>query len=1397
MESLAAYIPMDRRQAMVKGEDLPDRTEGAALFADISGYTPLVATLVEKYSPKIGADKGTQVINHVFEQLITWVHNYRGSVIGFGGDSLTCWFDGDHGLRATACALAMQDVMAQLAQNPPWPDLSEPLRLTVGVAAGPARRFRIGGPAARYLDVLAGQTVDRAAAAEKKSEPDKVALSAEVVAQRGNEVNLTEWRLDSKTGERFALVAGLTSQVEPAPWPPLPLAGTAINGLTAAQLRPWLLPPVYERVRYGQQQLLGEYRPIVVLFMHFSGLNYDGDDLAGEKLDQYIRWVQTILARYEGYLIKLSTGDKGNNLMATFGAPLAHDDDVNRAVAAALELCSLPQALDFICDVQIGLSRDRMLAGAFGSATRCAYDLLGDETNMAARLMTKEGLGRILTTKWIEAKAANRYYFNDLGKHLIYGREEPMQIFEVAGKRPPPLLTFTADLVGRETELEQLKPLLDEVQAGKGQILRLEGAAGVGKSSLAKAFVLQALERGFQVASGRCENIGQTTTYYVWRQIFWLLFELTDDPLAGETRAAWQDRQIDQIKEIIDDINPDWLNLAPLLGDLLALPMPDSETTALFDPQLRQGALFALALEIVQTWARGQPALLLIEDAHWLDEASRALTSALGRAITNTPLILMIVHRPPVHQDEAILPKLEAQAGYHHLRLQGLALPQVAELLRERLPGQPSPLVTSLIQTLSQGNPFFIEQLIHTLRQTGGLYRHDDNTWRVSETIFNRLRQANYLVRNTPHRQWALAPDAQLTAVDLGLPDSMHGLTLSRIDPLPEAYKLTLKVASVIGHAFGLDLLAAAHPVPQDQGTLYKQMVVLEEHDIIYLAGETSPQPTYVFKHHLIQEAVYETLLPGQGLALHHAVAEALEGLRPEAVETLAHHYRHSQIRAKTLFYLDKAARKAQREYANETALNYYNQALGFEARWEWLKGKVEVLHILGQREAEEAALRLLANAPAAPAFEVAYLWGQYYEAMSDYPGAQSHIEQAREIAQNKEDVAAIVRCLAQLGLVARKQGDLDRAKDWYRQALGLLEAEEAYPDEEIQVLNGLGLVHRQQGNFEQAEACYQHALTLSEQSGHRLGQAQALDSLGTIAYHDLRDFAGAMAYQRQALRIRQEIGDRLGEGITLFNLATIMLEAGDYGQAKDYLLKALTIHQLTSNRREEVNVLIALGVLYYFVGDLPQAQEHLQQSLTISRAIGDQEGVLYILGNLGLVARDQGDLVAAEQLFTDGLSLARKFNNPYLEAIVLGHLSTVSLAERKFAQSIERAKAALKIRRAHGWELWSTGDLATLAKAYLASGEQAQAQHYAREALKILDDCGGQGPEFPHHDYFTCSQVFSETGQQQTARVALQAAYKLVMARAGKISDPAMHRSFLEQVPLNRQIVWAFTGGK
>ena len=402
---------------------MPKRVQGTSLFADISGFTPLTESLARALGPQRGAEELTYHLNRVYDTLIAQVHTYGGSVIGFSGDAITCWFDNDDGTRATTSALAMQEKMKSLAEI----KLPGGERVTLGMKAavtyGNARRFNVGDPKIHVVDVITGEMIDILAAAEHQADKGEVVIDQAAADMLGSNVIIDTWRTDAELGENFAVVDRLETAASPSPWPNIPS-----ELLREDWIRPWLHEPVYERLQRKQGEFLAELRPAVALFLRFQGIDYDGDKKAKKKLDEFVQRVQSILTHYDGTLIQLTIGDKGSYLYAAFGAPTAHEDNADRACSAALDLRQAAADLNYISSVQIGISQGRMRTGAYGSATRRTYGVLGDAVNQAARLMQAAPPGQILIDQKVYNETSDSYTIEDLAALKLKGKIKKVNV---------------------------------------------------------------------------------------------------------------------------------------------------------------------------------------------------------------------------------------------------------------------------------------------------------------------------------------------------------------------------------------------------------------------------------------------------------------------------------------------------------------------------------------------------------------------------------------------------------------------------------------------------------------------------------------------------------------------------------------------------------------------------------------------------------------------------------------------------------------------------------------------------------------------------------------------------------------------------------------------------------
>jgi class 3 adenylate cyclase/tetratricopeptide (TPR) repeat protein len=942
---------------------LPDRVRGAVLLADVSGFTPLTVAAARELGLQRGAEEVTHHLGRIYGSLIAQVHRYLGSVISFAGDAITCWFDQDKGRRATACALAMQQFMTDYASLTTPAGTAIPFGIKIAVMAGAARRFVVGSPQVQMIDVLAGRLLERMAFAEQQLDSGEVVLGAEIMGELGNLAQVETWRATPQ-GESFALVTGLAEPVPPDPWPDLPpLAPKATRG--------WLLPSIRQRLVGGEALLLAELRTAIPCFLKFSGIDYDGDADACAKLDAFTRWVQTVAAHYEGHLAQLTMGDKGNCMYILFGAPVSHADDAARVVSAALELRAPPAELDFVRDIQIGVSQGQMYVGSYGGPVRRTYSGLGIAVNLASRLTGQAAPGQILVSKRIaDAAEGAGYTFEPLEEIQFKGIPEPLTVFAASGKRRRRmghLLRHRPSLpmVGREAERAVLSEQLRDLQAGQSGCCIVDGEAGIGKTRLVDDLREQAQALGVVTLVGAGDAVEHTTAYYAWRSIFRALFELDEFEFPSD-RDEFQ-------QQVLAYVEGDayLAERIPLLDVVLPLNLPDNELTAQMMGEVRAENTREVLVRVLKRAQREAGSLLLVlDDAYWLDSASWALMAAVRQRVH--PLLLVLAMRPLVETVPAEYEQLRSAQDARYLRLEVLPQDDIFSLVCQRLEARAlTPGVAALIYEKAEGHPFFSEELACALHDTGLLDIDAEGTCCLSPT----------------------AGDGEA----LAFPDTIQAVITGRIDRLPPGQQVALKVASVIGRIFAFRILRAVYPGETGRPKLADYLDKLERREIT-LRHSPPPDLTYIFKHNITHQVAYNLMLFSHRRELHQQIARWYEQTFAQDLAPfyplLAHHWVSAEETEKAFDYLEKAGEQALQSYVSEEAIAFFNQALALDdqtgrrvdtarrARWELRLGEAYInqsRHIESREHLVKGLAALGYPVPAGKVQPVVRLLGQLF----------------------------------------------------------------------------------------------------------------------------------------------------------------------------------------------------------------------------------------------------------------------------------------------------------------------------------------------------------------------------------------------------------------------------------
>jgi predicted ATPase/class 3 adenylate cyclase len=1078
VDDLEVYLPPDRRAALACGATLPEHTHGAAMFADITGFTPLAEALAQNLGARHGAEALTALLNQVYSALITQLERFGGSVVGFSGDAITCWFD-DMGvgaalpalnsqrpppgvLRALAAALAMRRAMNDFAAIPTPSGATATLMVKIAVAAGPIRRFLIGDPQIQVLDVLAGGTLNRLSDAAHLAERDDVVVDTMTLAWLEPPLRVAGWRLETETQQRAAIIAELLVAVDQVPWP-----ARLADRLSDGQLRPWVLPAVYARVRHSADPFLAELRPAVALMLQFGGLDYDTDEAAGAKLDAYIRKVQLIVTGYEGHLVDVTMADKGGYLFAAFGALHAHEDDTRRAALAALELAALQVTPESEAP-RIGISQGTMRTGPYGGATRRTYGVLGDEVNVACRLMSAAAPRQILASAQVRQALKGMFQWAALPAIQLKGKRSPITIYQLLGELPALSFAFgqasaTSALIGREAEIAALNDALAALLAGTGGSIVVDGEPGIGKSRLLAELAGIVHQRGGAILAGSGQRIEQTS-YHPWRAIFNAYFGFEHESSLPERQA--------RVQAEVGTIAPRLLNRLPLLNDMLNLGLGDTDFTRSLDAADRGEQLAELLVELLCARASRQPLTILLDDAHLLDSCSLALANRTAQAClapgdSGQPAsaILLVLSLRSIGADHPAMPQLRRLLGLRGTRrivLGALTAQEITALTAARLAVNPADIpleIASLLHARAGGNPLFAEELIQTLRDERAIHIEtvsSDGGQLVRRVASHRLHQASQ-----------------------NLPATLQGLILGRIDRLPPAERLTLRVASVLGPVFEFQVLHAIRnqQAEIDEATLKNQLRALAAQDFIWLE-RPEPHLAYRFKHILTQETAYQSLLYAQRRAIHRVIAEWYEQTFGGSEFSIVR------------FQSEQPTTQNSELETQNLSLVPYVPLLAYHYR------------MAEDMERERPYVALL---------------GEQAVNVSAFQEAITHFERAFTITP-RNDAAQRSRLAIQLGRSYAFSGDLDEAERRYQASMELAAAVDDRPGEAEACFELGALAHRRK-TYHAALELLDRSLALFRAAGRQRGEARVLDRMGGI-YIELGEEARALECYQKALTL-------------------------------------------------------------------------------------------------------------------------------------------------------------------------------------------------------------------------------------------------------------------------------------
>jgi class 3 adenylate cyclase/tetratricopeptide (TPR) repeat protein len=828
-----------------------------------------------------------------------------------------------------------------------------------------------------------------------------------------------------------------------------------------------------EKIRSSKASLEGERKQISVMFADMKGsleLVADRDpEEAWAILDPVLQLMMDAVHRYEGTVNQVM----GDGIMALFGAPVAHEDHAVRACYAAL---SMQQQVAAYSDelrrsgaspvqLRIGIDSGEVVVRSVSSELRMDYSAIGQTTHVAARMEQAAAPGTILITGDTMRLAEGYVEVNRLGPISVRGLVAPVAAYEVLGRGAirsrfdAAIARGLTQFVGRSRELDLLQDVLERVARGDGQLVALVGQPGVGKSRLALELTRSDAARGWVVLKGSAEPHGASTPYLPAVNLLRAYFRIES---GGDTSRTVREKVTEKLSQRLLAVDR---TRSPLLA-LLDVHVADPEWAALDPPARRRRTLEALTTLLLPDGA-AQPVLLVFEDLQWIDSETEALLDSLVERLPGARALLVVTYRPEYHHVWGTRP------SYTELRIAPLP-PETAEELADVLLGE-GPQLDRLKRFLiarTGGNPFFLEESVRTLVETGTLTGHR-GAYRVTGEL-----------------------------ASIPVPPTVDAVLAARIDRLPEAEKHLLQSAAVIGADVPLPLLRAVAG-QSDQG-LRRGLLQLEASEFLY---ETtgSHQPHYSFKHALTQEVAYSALLHEQRRVLHARIVRAIEeiyrGRVADQVDRLAHHAFRGELWREAVGLLHEAGRRAAWRSASREALAQFENAL------------TALQHVPESRETLELGvdIRFDVQSACVPLGELDRMLG--------------YLRQAEQLAQTLGDQRRLGRVFAVLAHYFWWVGELDRAVESGRRALTIAAI---LGDSELEMVANvrLGQAHYSLGQYEQTVVVCRACLAVLKgdlmRQGFGLPVMPAVVSFAFMGRSQaiLGDFEAGLATVDEAIRV-------------------------------------------------------------------------------------------------------------------------------------------------------------------------------------------------------------------------------------------------------------------------------------
>ena len=905
-----------------------------------------------------------------------------------------------------------------------------------------------------------------------------------------------------------------------------------------------------EKILAQRGRIEGERRQVTVMFCDLEGSTALTEKLGDEKAFALIGEIFGILTqqvhRYEGTVQEF----RGDGIMALFGAPIALENAAQRAVNAALAIHQ--EVTKFSHRIQgenrgpgvrmrIGIHTGPVVLGTIGSDLRLEFQVIGDTVNLAARVESLAEPGTTYVTEETFQQTEGFFRFEGLGEKSVKGKETPVKVYRVispSSQRTRFEVSAEQGLtpfLGRQRELELLLDGFERIKAGKGQAFSIISEAGLGKSRLLYEFRKAVSNEEITFLEGRCLSFGRGTPYHPFIDILKANFEIKEEEKDSEIRR--------KVQQGLDLIGLDQESSLPYFLELLSVKDSGFDQISL-SPEGKKERVQEAFRRIVLKGSEARPLVIAIEDLHWMDQTSEEALKTILDSIPGSRTLMIFTYRPE------FIPPWGGKSFHNQLTLQRLSNRKSLEMATYLLGSKEmEKSLEELLLEKAEGIPFFLEEFVRSLKDLK-IIESRGNTSGLSKSV-----------------------------LEMTVPTTIQEVILARVDPLPAGAKEVLQTGAVIEREFSYSLIKQA--VNFSESELLSCFSLLKDTELLYERG-IFPQSNYIFKHALIRDVVYGSILARRRRELHGQIGTAIEEFYKDNLAEhcviLSEHFFQSEDYARAANYSRRAARKAEKSASMPDAIAHaQKRVLCLEKLPDSGNGGRELIdaravlglyfteinHHVEAREAVEPVVRLTREKGYRKRLcQIQTVMGSYYGLVDeDFPKAFEALEEAFRIAGEEKDTVTLFLASFWSGNLQAFDCDFEKARSSLQRALDISSAAKSLWGIASMKAHLAYYCHFYTGRINSLIDLSSEALRIAQDSGDTMsrGQSQTTYGLACYAKGRLEDAVGNML---DGKLLCERIGLYSWAGAACSSLADTYFEMKEYHKSRECYAQAMRCWQ-------------------------------------------------------------------------------------------------------------------------------------------------------------------------------------------------------------------------------------------